>query len=378
MRAKLIAVFGVFAVATLAAGPRAGVAVVEQNDARIAATLEPIRARHRFPALGGAIVTSKGLTAMAVTGVRKYGTDVAATPDDLWHLGSDTKAMTAAWIAKVVSGGRLTWDSTIGAVQPEETAGAPETFRNITLLQLLSHRAGLASNIDWWKASRAAETPRAQRLAALRTAASTPLASPPGSKYEYSNLGYVLAATMAEKIVDRAWEDEIRATIFAPLGMTSAGFGGLGTPGQIDQPWPHGDTGKPAPRNGPLVDNPEVMGPAGTVHCTLADWAKFIADQLNGIAGHGALFGSDVYARLHTAPFGGDYAFGWLVTERPWANGTVYTHAGSNTMNYAVVWIAPKRDFAVLVTTNQGGTDAQQGTDDAAAALIGIQQSGGR
>ena len=112
------------------------------------------------------------------------------------------------------------------------------------------------------------------------------------------------------------------------------------------------------------------MGPAGTVHCSLADWAKFIADQLRGFDGHGALFGPDIYSRLHTAPFGGDYAYGWLVAERPWGGGTVYTHAGSNTMNYAVVWMAPKRDFAVLVTTNQGGNDAVAGTDEAAAALI--------
>ena len=363
------------AAALLAAAPRAGVAVSDANDPRIAAALEPIRARHHFPALGGAIVTSRGLTATAVTGVRKAGTDVAATPDDLWHLGSDTKAMTAAWIARVVVSGRLSWDSTIGAVAPEQTAGAPEAFRNITLLQLLSHRAGLVSNLDWQRASRAAPAPRAQRLAALKTAAMTPLASPPGSKFEYSNLGYVIAATMAEQVADRAWEDEIQATIFAPLGMKSAGFGGVGTPGQIDQPWPHTDAGKPMPKNGPLVDNPEVMGPAGTVHCSLADWARFIADQLSGLNGHGALFTPEVYTRLHTAPFGGDYAFGWLVTQRPWGGGTVYTHAGSNTMNFAVVWMAPGRDFAVLVTTNQGGADAQAGTDEAAAALIRLHES---
>jgi hypothetical protein len=152
--------------------------------------------------------------------------------------------------------------------------------------------------------------------------------------------------------------------------MTSAGFGGLGTPGEVDQPWPHLASGTPAPRNGPLVDNPEVMGPAGTVHCSLEDWAKFVADQLAGFAGHGALFPPETYTRLHSAPFGGDYAFGWLVTDRAWANGAAYTHAGSNTMNYAVVWMAPRRDFAVLVTTNQGGEDAARATDEAAAALI--------
>jgi hypothetical protein len=157
--------------------------------------------------------------------------------------------------------------------------------------------------------------------------------------------------------------------------LKSAGFGGVGTPGRIDQPWPHTDNGKPTDANGPLVDNPEVMGPAGTVHCSLADWAKFIADQLGGLEGHGALFTPEMYQRLHTAPFGGDYAFGWLVTDRPWGGGTVYTHAGSNTMNYAVVWMAPRRDFAVLVTTNQAGPDAEQGTDEAASALIRVHGS---
>jgi CubicO group peptidase (beta-lactamase class C family) len=344
--------------------------VGQEIDAKVLAALEPVRVKHHLPALGGAIVTSKGLSALAVTGVRKAGTSVAATRDDLWHLGSDTKAMTAAWIATVVRTGKLSWDSTVGDALPQQTAGAPDAFRRITLLQLLSHRAGLVPNIDWPRASRAAGTPRAQRLAAVKTAAETPLASPPGSKYEYSNLGYVIAATMAEHAVDRAWEDEIRATIFTPLGMRSAGFGGLGTAGEIDQPWPHGGNGKPVATNGPLMDNPEVMGPAGTVHCSLADWGKFIVDQLNGLEGRGKLFPPEMYARLHTPPFGGDYAFGWLVTERPWGGGTVYTHAGSNTMNFAVVWVAPRRDFAVLVTTNQGGPDAQQGTDEAAAALI--------
>jgi CubicO group peptidase (beta-lactamase class C family) len=363
--------------ALLALGGASGAPVVsfEQNDAKLAAALEPIRERHHFPALGGAIVTSKGLTALAVTGVRKAGTHVAATPDDLWHLGSDTKAMTAAWIAQIVSRGKLSWDSTIGAALPQETSGATEAFRNITLLQLLSHRAGLVANVDWQRASRSAGAPRAERLAAVRMAAATPLSSQPGTKYEYSNLGYVIAASMAEQAVDRAWENEIRRAIFTPLGMKSAGFGGLGTPGQIDQPWPHTADGKPTRENGPLVDNPEVMGPAGTVHCSLADWAKFIADQLNGLEGRGALFKPDIYTRTHTPPFGGDYAFGWLVTGRPWGGGAVYTHNGSNTMNFAVVWMAPKRDFAVLVTTNQGGADAQQGTDDAAAALIRLHES---
>jgi len=342
------------------------------NDRKIAALLEPIRAKRHLPALGAAIVTSAGLQTLAVTGVRKAATDVAAMPDDLWHLGSDTKAMTAVVIAKLVEQGKLTWDTTIEAVAPKVVANAKPAFAGITLQQLLAHRAGLVANLDWPKIARTPGSPREQRIEALRIAASTKLSSTPGTKYEYSNLGYVIAATMAEEAADRAWEDMIRNVVFRPLGITSAGFGGIGTPGQIDQPWPHLENRRPAPENGPDEDNPAVMGPAGTVHMSLADWAKFAADQLRGLRGQsGALLKPATYAVMHTPPFGGDYFCGWLVTDRPWAGGPAYTHAGSNTMNYAVIWVAPRKDFAVLAVTNQGGTDAATGTDEAAAALIG-------
>jgi hypothetical protein len=134
-------------------------------------------------------------------------------------------------------------------------------------------------------------------------------------------------------------------------------------------------SGQPTPNNGPAVDNPEVMGPAGTVHYSLSDWAKFVGDQLRGDRGERALLRTESYKHLHTPAFGGDYASGLLVTERPWGGGTVLTHAGSNTMNYAVVWLAPKRDFAVLVCTNQGGDSASKGTDEAAAVLIRLHQN---
>ena len=341
------------------------------NDPAVVALLEPIRTRHHLPALGGAVVSSAGLGPLAVVGVRKSGTTVAATPDDLWHLGSDTKAMTAVVIAGLVERGKLTWDTTIEAVLPKQVANARPEFAGITLLQLLSHRAGLVPNIAWGQVARTPGPPSQQRLAALAVAATTPLSSPPGMKYEYSNLGYVVAATMAEQVASQTWEEMIREAVFAPLGMTSAGFGGTGTLGQIDQPWPHLGPDKPAPRNGPDEDNPPVMGPAGTVHCTLADWGRFVTDQLRGLKGlPGTILKPETYREMHTPPFGGNYAFGWLEVDRPWGGGAVDTHAGSNTMNYAVVWMAPLRDFAVLVVTNQGGAEAAAATDEAAAALI--------
>jgi hypothetical protein len=80
----------------------------------------------------------------------------------------------------------------------------------------------------------------------------------------------------------------------------------------------------------------------------------------------------ETFARLHepAAGAGQAYAMGWIVCDRGWGGGRVLMHAGTNTMWYAVVWMAPKRDFAVLVATNQGGDRAATACDRAAWALI--------
>jgi CubicO group peptidase (beta-lactamase class C family) len=335
--------------------------------------LEPIRQKHQLPALAGAIVTGKGLEAIGAVGVRKAGTEIAVTVEDLWHIGSDTKAMTAALIGRLVEQGKLRWETTIGETFPDLAAPWPPAFKEITLLHLLSHRAGLPANLLWGLMPRTGSI-REQRTAALKSAASLKLLSEAGANYLYSNLGYVIAGAMAEKVGEASWEELMKTQIFEPLGMKDVGYGGVGTPGQVDQPWGHAADGKPVGGNGPEMDNPPVVGPAGRVHCSLGDWAVFIADQLRGARGEKALMKPETYQKLHTPLFGGNYALGWVVVEREWGGGSVLTHAGSNTMNFAVAWLAPRRDFAVLVVTNQGGEAAGKACDEAASALIRLHQ----
>ena len=74
--------------------------------------------------------------------------------------------------------------------------------------------------------------------------------------------------------------------------------------------------------------------------------------------------------KLHTPPSGGDYACGWVVVQRGWAGGNALMHNGSNTMWYVVMWLAPERNFAVVVGTNLAGPDAEQGCDEVASAMI--------
>lgn len=338
------------------------------GDQAIAKLLVPIRNQHDVPALAAAVVTSKEVAGAGAVGVRKRGADEPVTVDDRWHLGSDTKAMTAVLVARLVEQKRVQWESTLEHLFPKQAAGFHPQMRKVTLLHLLSHRSGLKPNLELRRYG--GEDGRKEREKAVREELAKRPSHDPGSQYEYSNLGYLIAGAAIEKITDKSWEQAIQEEVFTPLGMTKVGFGGTGTPGKVDQPWPHFGNGKPTPRNGPAIDNPPVMSPAGRVHCTMQDWAKFIQDQLRGARGEPALLKPDSYRKLQTPPFGGDYALGWLVAQREWGGGLVLNHAGDNTMNFANVWIAPQRDFAILVCTNQSGGAGFKSTDAAVGALL--------
>jgi hypothetical protein len=76
------------------------------------------------------------------------------------------------------------------------------------------------------------------------------------------------------------------------------------------------------------------------------------------------------FTRLHTPPPGQDYAMGWNRLDRNWADGYTLSHAGSNTLNYAVIWIAPKIRFAAVAATNIGGESGNEACDQTVQALI--------
>jgi CubicO group peptidase (beta-lactamase class C family) len=344
-------------------------------DEELKAILDRAVEEHGFPAIGGMVVSSEGVLAMEVSGVRKLGADASVERDDQWHLGSNTKAMTATLIGKLVDEGKLRWDSTLEELFPEVTdmhAG----FRPVTVAQVLTHRGGFLANLPWGIMPKSGDMAKV-RYDAVALALTMEPAHEPGGGMVYSNTGYVVLGVIIEQARGEAWEDVIEKELFVPLGMTSAGFGGVGTLGEIDQPWPHMSKETPAPHNGPAMDNPPVMGPAGTVHCSLEDYGKFLAEHLRGARGQDGLLKAETYGWLHSARFGGDYGGGLLVAEREWAGGRVMTHAGSNTMNFAVAWMAPEIDRAFVVVTNVGGKEVPREVDGVVAQMIEAHGQGG-
>ncbi|MEM9753842.1 MAG: serine hydrolase domain-containing protein [Planctomycetota bacterium] len=344
----------------------------------MAIELEAIRERFELPALAVARVGPDGIDAISTVGVRRLGDDppVPATDEDLWHLGSCGKAMTATLIARLVEAGTLRFEQTLAESFPALADRMPGSIARITLQHLLTHRAGLPANFDLDRYASPADLkhPSHARAKVLRETLTVKLLDAPGESIVYSNWGYVLAGHVAESVTDQTFESLMHEHVFAPLEMTTAGFGGTGTLGQVDQPWPHEDDGRPFEHNGPDADNLPVMAPAGTMHMSLRDWAAFIAEHLQGRAGHSDFLTRATFERLHTPPDlnadpDAEDAFGWLAVRRAWAgDAPALTHAGDNTLNYALVWMAPAESFAILITTNR--SDAHAACDAVAGVLI--------
>jgi len=121
----------------------------------------------------------------------------------------------------------------------------------------------------------------------------------PGTRFIYSNAGFSIAGAMAEKVTGTAWEELMKQRLFEPLGMTSAGFGPPGARGSIDQPRGHRENGSPV-EPGRDADNPVAIGPAGTVHCAIDDWAKYVALHLQGARGKARIVKAETFKKLHT------------------------------------------------------------------------------
>jgi CubicO group peptidase (beta-lactamase class C family) len=177
---------------------------------------------------------------------------------------------------------------------------------------------------------------------------------------------------MIESIMDARWEDLVTTHVFVPLGMFTAEFGAPGRPGSFLQPWGHALEvgGYQAIEPGPDADNPEALGPAGTVHLSMADYARYAADQIAGGRGVEGLLSPASYDRLHQQTPGTAYGLGWALAVRGWANGVAIHHEGTNQLWYANVWLAPDRDFGMLAVTNAGGDRAYQTTQAAIDALL--------
>ena len=324
------------------------------------------------PGLGAVTVSADGIEDRAVTGVRAKGSEAAIELDDPWHLGSNGKAMTAVLAAVLVDKGLIDWDDAVTDHLSDLNVEVHADWRFATLTQLLTHCSGLPANVSRLKMISLAGTDDDRDATAdRRDYAEAVLGDPPlhepGSRFVYSNAGYVVAGAMLEAASGEPFADLMRKHVFEPLGMTSAGTGPPGSADKLDSPRGHrpGLLGFGPVKPGALADNPPALTPAGRFHTTLADYGRFLAEVIRGNRGDGRLLDQAAHRFLVEPGCSDDYAKGWGVADGRLA------HAGSNTMWLVMARVDLGQGLAAAIASNDGRLDRQrQEFGDALDAIL--------
>lgn len=269
----------------------------------------------------------------------------------------------------------FTWNSTIPQAFPHIENILP-VYREATLAMLGAHVAGLHDDAFvaaepelWQRLLEQSVTPtEGRRLVAEYVFSRNWPVTTPGEAFLYSNTGYVLLGHLIDTHVAGGWEGFIKDALFDPLGMDGCGLGPVPQDKlpDIENPWPH-YPGDPDPVATTLdAEYLPVLGPAGTAHCTIDSYAKFLSLHMDGFLGRDTpLLPAEAFHALHTpytefmgfAPGGGRldrYAPGAWEYEDSADVGRYFFHDGGNTVNQALGVIAPEVEEAYFVGTNVG------------------------
>ncbi|MFO1064974.1 MAG: serine hydrolase [Pirellulales bacterium] len=347
----------------------------------VAAKLEEICTKSDLPGMSVAVVNTEGLVQSQSYGVRKRQTTDNIDATDRFPIASNTKSMTAVMAAALVEAGKIQWKTSIGEVWPgAKDKDIHPSLRKVTLDQLLSHQSGLTKDIAdiskeaWREFFQEKESPLQARRKMLKMVLSQP-PSAPQDKFSYSNVGYAVAAAMLEARAGESFESLMKKTLFDPLEMRSADFRTMDSAGKLKSPllWGHERDGKPIDPRSMMAENPAVYAACGTVHLTIEDYAKYARWQLAGkpapVLRTQAAFDHLRESQVdYTAP-GSRYACGWICVDTPL--GPAFTHSGSNTNTFALIWVIPDANFAGIVCTNSGQSQAFTACDQMMTFMIG-------
>ena len=325
------------------------------HDSKFATILDSLRYVLDLPALAGAIITDTGIVEAQAVGCRRYGGPENITVNDKFHLGSCGKSFTSVLMGTLVDEGLVTWNTTLPEIFPEYSSSMRIEYKDVTVKNILSHSAGFIRDVDFTILK--SSSPRERRIEALAWALKQPPAQQRG-KFLYSNLGYMIAGAVIERLLDQSYESLMMERVITPLGITTAGFGTMGTEGKEDQPLQH------TPNHAPVIASPDAgldpcYNPAGGLYMSVGDWGKYCQWVLKIEAGSDQTLLKKETAAMITTPIvsegnGWSYSFGWGVVNQDWAGGKSLQHSGSNSLNYATAWLASVKHFGILVMTNQG------------------------
>ncbi len=323
---------------------------------------DSLRVAKQIPELAFAVISADSILELQVLGFHRadiQNEQTKATRADYFHLGSNTKAITGFIAAYLVENKQIEWTTKFFDLFPEWKKKCNPAYYDITLANLLSHRAriqpytnGLAyDELPDFKGNRQEQ----RKLFAQYILNEKPVKDTVNN-YHYSNAGYSIAALMLEKVSGKTWEQLTVEILMTKLNIKVK----FGWPNKINlnQPyghWVENDTLREVP---PDIKYSLAMGePAGDISMTLPDYATFIQSNLQGLNGMDNVLKAKTYNYLH---FGlADYSIGW-------ANFTVNTdqlseHSGSAGTFFCYTLMDKSKNLAYIIIVNSATEGAQQG-----------------
>ncbi|WP_159008426.1 serine hydrolase domain-containing protein [Bradyrhizobium sp. S69] len=290
-----------------------------------------------IPGVVAIAATSKETIYQGAFGKRDLSKDVAMTQDSVFWIASMTKAITSAAGMQLVEQGKLSLDEPIGKVLPDlaspqvlegfDANGEPKlrpAKKPITLRHLMTHTAGFAYNMWNGDILQYLEKTGTPAVTTCQNAAlKTPLASDPGTRWEYGiNIDFVGKAVEAAS--GKRLDAYLRDHMFTPLGMSDTGF-------KITDDMrkrlvgmhARGEDGSLTPIPFELEQEPEFHMGGGGLYGTAADYLKFTQMILNKGRGNGNQVLKPETVALMGQNHIGELNMGKLTTAIGWATNDV-------------------------------------------------------
>jgi CubicO group peptidase (beta-lactamase class C family) len=264
------------------------------------------------------------------------------TVDTRFNIGSVGKTFTAVAIAQLVEAGKLSFDDPIGRYLP----GFPREVANrVTVGQLLTHTSGLGDVFMRWHPNAPAQLDVSDLLTRI---VREPLQFEPGSRFGYSNSGYVVLGAIIESVTGESYYDYVRRHVFVPAGMTRTGWY---SPDQVPN-MAHGyarvDT------SGTWV----AGNPSGGAYSTVGDLLKFARALLKGRLLSPKTTKTVLAGKVNTpkpGPAKARYGYGF---EEEFRNGVrIVGNGGGQPGVEAQLRIFPRLGYTVIVLTNKEGAN---------------------
>lgn len=330
---------------------------LEQLDPYIRASME----KTKVPGVAVAVVYNDQVVFLRGYGVRKVGEPAPIDPDTVFEIASVSKPIGSTIIASLVGQGKVHWDDKIADLDSGFQLSSPETTREITIRDFLSHRSGLATESgDFLEALGYSRPQILYRMRYL------PLPGTFRKTYAYSNFGYTTAGIAAATKIGKPWEEIAEEELYAPLGMTSTSSRFSDYENRENKAAFHIMIhGQPFNR---FVREADAESPAGGVSSSVRDLAKWVRLQLDGGKWNGKqLIDADALAETHKpqicrnpadpakpheCPGDQYYGLGWNVGTKSAGHAEI-SHSGAFFLGTATaVYMVPEEHVGIVALTN--------------------------